>query len=53
MDFRNLLGRDLLAGFDYKIDNSKKIFEICMAERFNRISDFLPGQEIHFIGGSQ
>ena len=48
-NFRNLLGRDLLAGFDYYFLNSKNSFEICRIDTFEPIYEFLPGQGINEI----
>jgi hypothetical protein len=48
-DFRNLLGRDLLAGFDYTMRNSKSQFEIARTQKFVPLSDFLPGQSVNEI----
>ena len=45
-DFKNLLGRDLLAGFDYTFSNTEKIFEIEKAKRFVYIKERLRGQSI-------
>jgi len=46
-DFRNLLGRDLLAGFDYTFRNSASRFEISRIGKFNPLYDFIPGQGIN------
>ena len=46
-DFRNLLGRDLLTGFDYCFDNSKDLFTIDRAKAFRPRYPFLPNQEIN------
>lgn len=48
-DFRNLIGRDLLSGFNYNFDNDKAIFEIKRAKEFHFLGDKLPGQEIHEV----
>jgi len=48
-DYRNLLGRDLLSGFNYSCDNDEKIFKIARAKNFDFIWGKLPGQEIHEI----
>jgi len=48
-DFRNLLGRDLLAGFDYTFRNSTRAFEITRIGKFTPIHAFLPGQHVHEI----
>ena len=46
-DFRNLLGRDLLAGFDYTFRNSVGRFEINIIGNFVPLYDFIPGQSIN------
>ena len=46
-DFRNLMGRDILAGFDYTFRNSRQTFEISRIGRFSPLFPFLPGQSIH------
>jgi hypothetical protein len=48
-DFRNLLGRDLLAGFDYTMRNSTKQFEICRTKKFKPLYKFLPGQSVNEV----
>jgi len=48
-DFRNLLGRDLLAGFDYTFRNSLNVFEIERASKFVAIYPLEYGQEIHEV----
>ncbi|MCL2621353.1 MAG: retroviral-like aspartic protease family protein [Defluviitaleaceae bacterium] len=48
-DFRNLLGRDLLSGFNYTFSNDEKVFTIARAKDFEYIWDPLAGQEIHEI----
>ena len=48
-DFRDLLGRDLLTGFNYTFNNDDDIFQIAMAREFKPRFDFLPGQEIHLV----
>ena len=48
-DFSNLLGRDLLAGFNYTFNNDMQRFEIQRANRFYFISEKLAGQEINEI----
>jgi len=48
-DFRNLLGRDLLSGFNYTFNNDDDIFQITRAREFKRRFKFLDGQEIHVI----
>jgi hypothetical protein len=48
-DFRNLLGRDLLAGFNYHFSNDDNIFSIGRTQIFKPRYKFLPNQEIHEI----
>lgn len=48
-DFRNLLGRDLLTGFNYQINNDDDVLTINKAKTFKHRYTFLPGQEIHEI----
>jgi len=48
-DFHNLLGRDLLSGFNYNFNNDKEIFEIRRAEKFYFIGEKLSSQEIHEV----
>jgi predicted aspartyl protease len=48
-DFANLLGRDLLTGFNYTFDNDKDEFTIDRALAFKPRMAFLPGQEINAI----
>jgi len=48
-DFRNLLGRDLLAGFDYTFRNSLNVFEIERTSKFVAIYPLEYGQEIHEV----
>ncbi|MCL2171732.1 MAG: retroviral-like aspartic protease family protein [Defluviitaleaceae bacterium] len=48
-DFRNLLGRDLLSGFNYSFNNDNKVFEIARAKSFEFILSKFPNQEIHDI----
>jgi hypothetical protein len=45
-DFRNLLGRDLLAGFNYHFINDDAVFSIGRTKAFKPQYKFLPGQEI-------
>ena len=45
-DFRNLLGRDLLTGFNYNFDNDGDVFTIDRAKAFKPRYNFLPNQEI-------
>lgn len=48
-DFRNLLGRDLLTGFNYNFDNDEDYFTISKTKTFRPRYKFLPGQEINEI----
>ena len=48
-DFRNLLGRDLLAGFNYWFNNDDDKFTIAMAKTFKPRYVFLPNQEINEV----
>jgi len=48
-DFRNLLGRDLLTGFNYTFDNDKDKLTIARTKSFKPRYAFLPEQEIHEI----
>jgi predicted aspartyl protease len=48
-DFVNLLGRDLLTGFNYTFDNDKDEFTIARAKAFKPRSEFLPGQVINVV----
>ena len=48
-DFRNLLGRDLLAGFNYWFNNDEDKFTITKTKTFKPRYTFLPNQEIHEI----
>ena len=48
-DFRNLLGRDLLTGFNYCFNNDDDIFTITRAKIFKPRYPFLPNQEINEI----
>jgi hypothetical protein len=48
-DFRNLLGRDLLTGFNYNFDNDEDIFTISKTKIFKPRYKFLPKQEINEI----
>ena len=47
VDFRNLLGRDLLAGFNYMFNNDKKEFNIENSKSFSYIGKRYKGQDIH------
>jgi len=49
-DFRNLLGRDLLAGFNYEFNNDDDKFLIKMAKQFKPRYKFLDDQEINDVG---
>lgn len=48
-DFRNLLGRDLLNGFNYSFDNDDDKFIITRAKVFKQRYKFLPGQEVNDV----
>ena len=48
-DFRNLLGRDLLTGFNYRFNNDEDIFTIGRAKAFKPRYKFLSGQDINEI----
>jgi len=48
-DFRNLLGRDLLAGFNYCFNNGEDVFTIEKTTIFKPRYTFLTGQEIHEV----
>jgi predicted aspartyl protease len=48
-DFMNLLGRDLLTGFNYTFDNDEDKFTIARAKAFKPRNEFLPGQGIHSV----
>ena len=49
-DFRsNLLGRDLLAGFNFRFNNDEKVLEIERAATFTYIYPKLGGQEIYEV----
>ena len=47
--FRNLIGRDLLAGFNYRINNDQSELELERASKYWAFTDFLPGQEIYEV----
>ena len=51
-DFRNLLGRDLLSGFNYYFNNDEDIFTIERTKTFKPRYPFLPGQEINEVGSA-
>ena len=46
-DFRNLLGRDLLSGFNYQFNNDEDEFTVSRAKAFKPRYPFLPNQEIN------
>jgi len=46
-DFRNLLGRDLLTGFNYQFNNDDDLFLISRTKAFKSRYKFLPKQEMH------
>lgn len=48
-DFRNLLGRDLLVGFNFAIDNDEEMFKIWRTKTFKYATPPLQGQEINEI----
>jgi len=48
-DFRNLLGRDLLTGFNYWFSNDESVFTIARAKRFRPLYIFLPNQQINEV----
>ena len=48
-DFRNLIGRDLLTGFNYCFNNDDDEFTIDRAKLFKPRYPFLPNQEINEI----
>ncbi|MCL2171550.1 MAG: retroviral-like aspartic protease family protein [Defluviitaleaceae bacterium] len=48
-DFRHLLGRDLLSGFNYTFNNDNNYFEIARAKEFKFILKKFPNQEIHTV----
>jgi hypothetical protein len=52
-DFANLLGRDLLTGFNYTFNNDEDNFTIDRARTFKPRSEFLPGQEINVLAGER
>ena len=51
-DFRNLLGRDLLTGFNYSFSNDDEKFIMERAKQFKPRFPFLPNQEINEIRGN-
>jgi len=48
-DFRNLLGRDLLTGFNYQFNNDDDMFTISRTKAFKPRYKLLPMQEINEI----
>ncbi|MCL2224799.1 MAG: retropepsin-like domain-containing protein [Defluviitaleaceae bacterium] len=48
-DYRPLLGLDLLAGFNFYLDNANNRFELTRISPFNPRRKFLSGQEIHYL----
>jgi hypothetical protein len=52
-DFRNLLGRDLLTGFNYRVSNDEDIFTIERAKKFKPRYVFLPKQEINEVASGK
>ena len=48
-DFRNLLGRDLLTGFNYTFSNDEDLLLMEKTKTFKPRYPFLPDQEIHEI----
>jgi hypothetical protein len=48
-DFRNLLGRDLLAGFNYCFNNEEDVFSIEIIKTYKPRYKFLPDQELNEI----
>jgi hypothetical protein len=48
-DFRNLLGRDLLSGFNYTFDNLRDFLEIERNTVFKPRYEFLENQEINTV----
>jgi hypothetical protein len=48
-DYRPLSGLDLLAGFNFNLDNANNCFSLTRIKSFNPRRKFLPGQEIHMI----
>jgi len=48
-DFRNLLGRDLLTGFNYCFSNDEDVFSITRTKNFIPRYKFLRNQEIYEI----
>ena len=48
-DFRNLLGRDLLTGFNYEFNNDDDEFTITRTKKFKPRYPFLTAQEINEV----
>ena len=48
-DFPNLLGRDLLTGFNYDFNNDNDILTVRRTDAFKPRYQFLPKQEIHEV----
>ena len=48
-DFRNLLGRDLLTGFNYDFNNDNDILSVKRTNMFKPRFKFLPQQEINEV----
>jgi len=48
-DFHPLLGLDLLAGFNFNLDNANNCFSLTRITPFKPRRAFLPGQEIHAL----
>ena len=49
LDYRPLLGLDLLGGFNFNLDNDNDCFTLKRTRAFKRRRPFLPNQEIHAI----
>lgn len=52
-DFRNLLGRDLLVGFNYEFNNDDGKFTITRTKNFKPQYKFLQDQEINEVASNQ
>jgi hypothetical protein len=52
-DFANLLGRDLLTGFNYTFDNDEDVFKIARAKAFKPRSEFLVVIAARIVRNSQ
>lgn len=48
-DFRNLLDRDLLSGFNYTVNNDEDYLKLTKTEKFKNRSTFFSDQEINNI----